>query len=602
MADLIANVTEVLNGRARLQIPAVISKWQNIYYSISVHTSGVCPSYIPLRYDSNVRLWQLGVSSVYPVNWLYPEYDAVFDKLFGMHPREPYITRELRKSLYKPYQQAPLIQAMDKCKAIISAPNKYTLVVDDVEDNEYIWGKNFAGKNLVDFMFWHFKAVCEDPNSIFVVTTDRPAKEMKNGKVATRIIHIPTRRFFYFSPDEFIFHETDDLMWYVNGAAYLRFKKDEEGEWIQADGKRGYYAHMLYRLPCHVAGGTWNTHGYYDSYIQPAIPFCDELVGAMSAVQLVNKEAAHPIIIAASTDCPECNATGAYQYCKACNCRTTDGCTCNNPANYRLDTCHSCHGTKQQSHNPGDWMIVPPDQMGNDLVKFINPDVTVNEYLVKYKDDVYESIRASLHQQTIKEAQSGTAKEIDRDGERLWYQSVSNGYWALIEKILIDILSLRNTSKSEGQIKPNIPRYTLIPPTEFDLKTEADLLDEYKVETESKMPDYIRQKATDAYVDKIYGGNDVAVKQAAMVNYLDPYSVTSVADKQVAISAGIADARTMQFSALLPNMLNRLAMKKGTEWFINSSYDTIEAEIKTMFEAIPAPVAPAENTVVKEIV
>lgn len=601
MADIIARVTEVLNGRSKLFVPPILDKWKSLYFNISVHTTGVCPSYFPLRWDKQTKLWAITNSLYYPVYWLYPEYDLVFDRLFGAHPREPEITRELRKSLYKPYQQAPLTQAMDKCKAIISAENKYTLEIDDKDDNDYIWGKNFDGKNFVDYIFWHFKAICEDPNSLFIVMPDRPAKEMKGGKVTVKIVHVPTRRLLYFSREEVIFYEDDpdkaDWAWYVNGASYLRFNKNEKGEWAQADGRQGYYAHMLGKLPVHFAGGVWNNHGFYDSYIQPAIPFCDEMVGAMSAVQLVNKEASHPFIIAASTDCPECNGIGSYQWCRSCSCKTTDGCTCNDQSNYGLQTCHKCHGTKQQSHNPGDWMIVPPDEMGNDLIKFINPDVSINEYLVKYKDDVYESIRAALHQQYVEEAQSGVAKEIDRDGERLWYKTCNDGMWrGLIEPLLVDILSLRNISKAGGKISTNIPKYTLSPPTDFDLKTEYDLIDEYKQADESQMPDYIKQNMAVALVDKIYGGDDVIVKKSNVINYLDPYSVTTPEDKVIMITNGVADADTIRFSNTLPNLLNRLLTKRGKDWFINADYDTIETEVMAIFKAQPKPVQPKAPT------
>ena len=599
MADIIKKVTDILNGKDKITIPAILSKWQNIYYNTSVHTTGVCPSYYPLRYENVTRIVTLGTSAVQPIYWIYPQYDIVFERLFGMHPREPEILRELRKSLYKPYQQAPLTQAMDKCKAIISAENKYTLIVDDQDDNAYIWGNNFDGKNLVDFIFWHWKAICEDPNSLFLVTTDRPAKEMKSGKVTCKIMHIPTRRMYYPSADEIIFYETDDLIWYINGASYLRFERDGSGNWAHMDGRSGYYAHMLGRLPCHCAGGVWNTHGFYDSYLQPAIPFCDELVGARSDLQMINKESAHPIIIEASVQCPDCAGLGTYQFCRSCNCRTEKGCTCHNPANYNLTTCDSCHGSKQQSHNPGQRMLVPPEMMGNDLAKFINPDIAINQYHVDYSEGIYEGIRAALHQQTIKEAQSGTAKEIDRDGERLWYQTCSNGMWSLIENILIDILSLRNISKSDGQIKPNIPKYTLIPPTEFDLKSEFDLLEEYKEATDSKMPDYIRQYSAMAYVDKSCGGDEVMVKKSNFINYIDPYSVTTATDKDLTITSGVASVDQIRYSNELPVLLNKLIYKKGKQWFINADFDDIETEIKAMFAKLPVPEIPKDTTVVK---
>jgi hypothetical protein len=606
MSEIIKKVTEILNGKEKLDPLAILSKWKNIYYNISVHTTGVCPAYYPLRYEGNskARSVVLGESMIYPFYWIYPEYDIVFDRLFGMHPREPHATRELRKSLYKPHQQAPLTKAIDKCKAVISAENKYTLFVDDKEDNDYIWGKNFDGKNLVEFIFWHFKTICEDPNSKFIVRPKKAAKEQTNKKVEVEIIHVPSRRIRYSSESELIYYEgTDDMYaWYINPAAYLRFERSNKGDFNHMDGRQGYYAHMLGRLPVHTAGGVWNSHGFYDSYIQPAIPFCDEFVGAQSAVQMVNKEAAHPFIIAASPDCKDCEGVGYTQWCSTCNNRPDQNCNCDKSA-YSISTCRSCNGTKLQSINPGDWMIVPSDLMKDDLIKIINPDVAVNEFLVKHKDAIYENIKDSLHQQYIKEAQSGVAKEIDRDGERMWYKTCSDGMWyGLIEPILISILSLRNISKSNDTVSVNLPNYTFAPPTSFDLKTEFDLLEEYKEATDSQIPEYVKQSIVESYVDKVYGGNELMVKKSKFINYIDPYSVSTPADKTIAINNGVASIEQIRISDNLPMLLNRIVNKRGEKWFLNADFDMIEAEVNTLFTAMPVPQSPKETVTVKEVV
>jgi hypothetical protein len=603
MSDIIKQVTEILNGKATLTPLAILTKWKNIYYNVSVHTTGVCPSYYPLRYDDRTYKAVLGSTLYYPFYWLYPEYDIVFERLFGMHPREPHATRELRKSMYKPYQQAALSKAMDKCKAIISADNKYTLLVDDKADNDYIWGDNFDGKNLVDFFFWHFKAICEDPNSKFIVRTKKPAKEQNTGKVDVEIVHVPTRRIVYCSDDELIYYEGDNNLyaWYVNGASYLRFKKQEDGSYTHMDGRNGYYAHMLGRLPVHTAGGIWNTHGFYDSYIQPAIPFCDDFVGALSAVQMVNKEAAHPFIIAASPECKDCEGVGNVQWCGICNTKAGGECT-HDHSNWNLSTCRSCNGTKLQSINPGDWLVVPSELMKDDLIKIINPDVKVNEFLVAYKDSIYEGIKDALHQHYINEVQSGKAKEIDRDGERLWYKTCSDGMWALIESALISILSIRNISKANGSVSINMPKYTLAKPTSFDLKTEFDLLEEYKEATDSQIPEYVKQNIVENYVDRVYGGDEVMVKKSKFINYIDPYSVSTPADKTIAINNGVASVDTIRLSDTLPTIMNKLITKKGKEWFLNIDFDDLETEVMAIFKKIPAPPMPKETTTVKEIV
>jgi hypothetical protein len=241
--------------------------------------------------------------------------------------------------------------------------------------------------------------------------------------------------------------------------------------------------------------------------------------------------------------------------------------------------------------------------MKDDLIKIINPDVAVNEFLVKHKDSIYENIKDALHQQYIKEAQSGVAKEIDRDGERMWYKTCSDGMWyGLIEPILISILSLRNISKSNDTVSVNLPNYTFAPPTSFDLKTEFDLLSEYKEATDSQIPEYVKQSIVESYVDKVYGGNELMVKKSKFINYIDPYSVSTPADKTIAINNGVASIEQIRMSDNLPMLLNRIVNKRGEKWFLNADFDMIEAEVNTLFAAMPVPQSPKETVTVKEVV
>lgn len=604
----VKKVLEILNSQATYRLPAFLTLWRNIYFRTSIHTTGTCPSFYPLRYEAQKGLYYLGTTLTYPTAWINGWYDQIFDDfLLNRHPKESNIIREWRKSVYRPYQQAALQQCIDKVKAIISSENKYTLKVENKDDNDYIWGANFDGRSLVDYVFHHFKTICEDPNSIFLVLPKNPYNQTNTAKVEPYIKHVPTYCIIYWTPTELIFRE-DPYAWYVNDEVYLRFKKvdgtNDDNPQYELENGDGYYAHMLGYSPTYFAGGVWNTHGYYDSYLKPAQAFCDDFVAAHSALQLVNKEAAHPYIIAASRDCPECEGTGKYQYCATCKINTGDGgCNCEDTSNYQLHNCGTCNGSGQQSFNPSEWLVVPPDQMGNDLIKIVNPDVSVNKYLSEHAASLYDGIRRALHQQHIDEAQSGKAKEIDREGEYLFYQNISNGVWHLIEMLLKRILEIRNTSKSNGEIRPDIAntKYLLIKPTQFDIKTEQDLLSEYETATKSQIPAYIRSKQASVYVDKLYGGDDVMVRKSELISELDPYSVVTIADKTALITSGVADARTMQFSSVLPSLIDALVRRKGEEWFLTSDVDTIAEQIKLEFEKVPKVEKPeSQNTEIKQ--
>jgi len=588
MSDNLKKVVEILNGRSDYKPPAFLLQWSNLYYRTSIHTTGVCPSYYPLRQEGNT--WGIDANMVRPMTWIYPQYDYIFDTvLFNPHPREPEVIRQWRKSVYRPYQQTPLQQTIDKIRAVISSDSKYSLIVENPDDSEYIWGNNFNGKNLVDCFFEFTKTICEDPNSLFMVLPTSRGREQKDSKINVYIKHIPSRNIVYFGDDEIIFKEDTLYAWYVNANSYIRYKKNDNGEYEQED-RNGYYAHLLGYAPIHFAGGVWNTHGYYDSYLKPAMAFCDDYVAAQSALKLVNKESSHPFIIASSDDCPSCDGLGHYQWCTSCKTPTGSGnCSCNDASNYTQATCRDCNGSKTQSWNPSEWKIVPYDQMDKDHIKMVNPEMSINEFHAKFTAELYQGIKASLHQQHIEEAQSGKAKEIDREGEYLFYQHISNGMWALFEKLLIDVLSIRNISKANGKVRPDIPKYVLVKPTQFDLKTEYDLLDEFRTATESRMPDYVRQRLVESYFDKVYGGDEVMVKKSEVINELDEFSVTTPADKVAYASAGATDFRTVQFSNVLPKLLDKIIRMIGKERFMLMPIEDIEVMVNTEFAKVPPP-------------
>ncbi len=586
---IFGEIPQILSkGDTHKSMPPSILKWREIYYRTSIHTTGTCPSFY------GVRDGVLGNAAIYPSGWMHERYDLIFSNhLLNGHPREAEITRNQRKSVYRPYQMQPLLESIQTTQASIFGESKYTLTVEDKEDNDYIWGDNFEGKTFVGYFEWMFKTICEDPNSLFLVVPRKAGEETDTNKVEPHILHIPSRELLYISEDEILFYEPDRYYaWYVNETGYFRYARDGKN-WMLTN-EDGYYAHLLGRRPAHFAGGIWNTHRYYDSYLKPALAFCDDFINAHSSVQMVNKEAAHPFIQAVSSDCPTCQGVGQRQYCNACK-RSSVDCTCGEAADLNLANCNKCNGTGQQSYNPADWLVVPPDKAGTDLIRIINFDVNTNKFLAEYADGILKGVKKALYQDHIEEAQSGVAKDIDRQATYLYRAYVSNGVWQLIEQCLKDVLAIRNPTGSNA--------YILVKPTDFDLKTEQDLLEEYKESTDAKTPEYVRQWQIAQYLDKVAGGDDLMKKKACLINQMDAYSVTSIVDKLAMLSANGITISEFTFSNNLPRILDEVIRSNGSTWFINSDYDTINTQVQAVFEKMELPKTPVPiNTEVKTIV
>lgn len=602
MANSQIEVLGMLNGTFAMQ--PFLLQWQNVYYRTSIHTTGTCPRFYPLRYDE-FSGYALDTTLTTPAWWISANYDIIFEThLLNRYPREPQITREWRKSVYRPYQTAPLLEAINSLQACIFGENKYTLSVDDKADNEYINGKNFEGKTFMEYFQWMFKAICEDPNSLFVVVPKYSRKET-GEMVEPTIKHIPSAEILWINDEEVVYYEpytNRNFAWWVTEMGYFRFRKSDDGRTYEAvDGTDdGYYAHLLHRKPIYFAGGLWNTLRYYDSYLKAALPYCDDFVSAHSDVQMINKEACFPFIQMVQQDCPHCNGLKEVNYCSTCHSKATL-CRCNDDiADIGIQMCPDCNGQGHIiSFNPGQRILVPKEEADKELMKIINFDVNINKYMAEYAESIKNGIKKALYQEYVDEAQSGVAKKIDREPAYLYRETVSNGVWNLMENCLRDILSLRHTIVEGDDRVPDMPKYDLVKPTDFALKTEMDLLEEYTESGTAKMPDYVRARQLQQYVDKTFGGSDIMKKKTAIINEMDPYSVTPNVDKAAMLSSGGISIDTYTFSNNLPTIIDKVIREKTAQWFINATYDQIDVEVQRIFAPMKEPKPTADETIVK---
>lgn len=595
MAKTQVEVLDMLRVGENLGLQPFLLQWKNVFYRTSIHTTGTCPRFRPMRetngiYGMDTTTWE------YPAWWINANYDWVFEThLLNRYPREPEITRNFRKSVYRPYQMAPLLECINSLVTCILGDNRYTLTVEDTADNDYIWDKNFEGKTLIEYFQWKFKAICEDPNSLFVVMPNKGRTELSAGeKISPTIKHVPTVEILYITEDEIVFYEpytNGQLAWWVTDMGYFRFRKGDDGNYVNIDGnKDGYFAHLLTRRPVHFAGGIWNNLRYYDSYLKAALPYCDDLVSQHSDVQMINKEACFPFIQVVEEDCPTCSGLGQLQFCTSCY-SMANSCSCSEETMDLIkQKCHACNGSGNTvSFNPGQRIQVPKDQADKELMKIINFDVNINKHIQETANGIKEGIKKALHQQYVDEAQSGIAKEIDREAEYLYRSAVSNGVWNLIENVLIDILSIRHTDASG---KVTLPRYELVRPTDFALKTDMDLLKDYKESTDANMPAWVRQAQVAQYVDKIFGGSDIMKKKASVINQIDAYSVHTPDQKSAMLAANAITIEAFTLSNNASVIIDKLIRKNGSNWFVNASYEDIETQMLEQAKLIQLPPKP----------
>lgn len=554
---------------------------------MSLHIDGACPRWQSLR--AGYTRWIPGNIEwhVPALGWYGWEYQVIFnDQLFSRHPREPEVTRQWRFSQYKPFTKDFFLQGISMCIGSIFQDSGYSITLSDKDDNDYIWGNNFEGKNLPGYIANSFKSVASDANGYYLVIPKEPAAAT-TSRVRPDIWFIYSKHIIHHTKDEIVF-KRDGLIWAVNRFGYWRWRWSEESKRHELVEPEGYYPHMLGYVPIVVAGGIKNDQGFYDSWFVSTKALADEFVAVKSGEQMVRKEASHPYIIEASEECPDCDG-GKVQCCSVCN-KIGDGCQCDTITPY-LQTCGTCHGSGEISHNPGERMIAPADQMQHDLVQIINPDVGINKL---HSEDVAElevKILKSLHLFVIDQAQSGKAKALDMQTRNQFVLSISNDLFdRVIPRLIETITGLRNVTVESGEVRPAAVEYTIIKPTQFDIKTSFDLLEEMKMVKETGMPSYIVGALQLDHADKQFGGDDVLKRKVELINQMDKLANKPVAEVSMILLNGGATNREYQFSTALPVILDTLAREQGQQWFLSSTYDVIKAAVDTIFSTTNPPI------------
>ncbi|MCB0697021.1 MAG: hypothetical protein KDC07_06635, partial [Chitinophagaceae bacterium] len=410
-----------------------------------------------------------------------------------------------------------------------------------------------------------FRNMIEDPNGVFLRIPVSPFYEQGDDKLDVDIWFVNTKDMVWFSKNDLIFKRGNYAYW-VNRYTVWRFTYNAEARkyYLAKADAQGYYAHMLDRLPVTVAGGEWNTQGYYDSYYSKARAAADDFISSYSAAQLVDKEASHPYIVEASTDCPDCSGRGHIQQdCDSC------------PNGVELAQCPSCMGSGQVSRNPGQRMIIPHEEMKNGTpIQIVNPDVSINIHHRDVCKQVMGLVIEALHLQKTDEAQSGVAKAIDQERLYKFISAISNDMFdKVIHDTLRDIAAYRN---ADGD---NAHAFRIVKPTQFRIKTGADLLAEYSEGTKAGVPVFIRRRMAMDFVDKQYSGDEVMKKKAQLITELDELSVLSTTEITDLLAAGAITNEDIIYSRKLPITIDELERTRGEHWLVQATVQQVYKEL-----------------------
>lgn len=269
-------------------------------------------------------------------------------------------------------------------------------------------------------------------------------------------------------------------------------------------------------LPAKVLGGnlTMNEKNekFFESFFQSYAEFGDECIMAFQDDVAVRTRTAFPFISAKGDKCPTCKGAKKIQ--------SEEG---------SKVTCHTCHGEgniislspygihyrKEPANNDNpEWTKAP-------FVTFDSPDINILDFSFKAWQRFLELAKESINLVFTKEAQSGVAKEIDREEKTDMLFKISNNDFDLI-KFSLDCIEAYLEPFASAR-KANV----VIPPTTFQIKSQFTLVEELKQMMDSDAPQPFIITTSNQIAEKIYGGD---VRQKKIVEVLSVWDVLFAMD------------------------------------------------------------------------
>lgn len=563
------DIQEYISNFSRYPSPAALKLWTKEHGDIAVHTRALKP-------------------------------DALISK---RRPYEDDGIKDYRLANYEPITADVFGRAIDQLQDVLSS-SQVTINCDE-DLKEYIARPAF-GSGL-DFMTFLNKKVIrrmiEDPNGVLLWWPVGRGTTVSNEQVdvapklilSTQIKHFDDNVFTYLSPEKSLIKvqkEGKDQDAYEGKIYYIvtrdtYYKYEQVGK--KSDDKyelKVHYKHDFKEVPVIVLGGeeaddlkkTGETIQYLKSYFHTAVPYANEAVRQFSDHQAVMVTSAFPIREMKEIPC------------------TAKGCDNGvlteiiedevNGKRPITKTCETCKGkgyivpfspfgvlTTKRGDSMNEKEVDVP------AIRFISPDVSILEYGGKHWRDLLKDAEKALHLLFIGQAQSGKAKEIDREPKIAMLDKVgTNVYNNIVYNSLRVIDKLRNIGGGKGR------KITINLPSTFKKKTEQEMIEEIGILRDKNAPSFLIAQASIDYIKKRYSGDTVIQHAVDFLALYDPIFFLTQDEKDRLLASSVIDETQHAKSLYSFSAITAVAREMGEE-FLTAQFE----EIRTKTDALIAP-------------
>ena len=324
------------------------------------------------------------------------------------------------------------------------------------------------------------------------------------------------------------------------------------------------------------------TFFYYDSFFSGYVEFGNEAINAFSDDQGVRVRMNFPIIEEKGQICSECQGAGKVS-------RTDPEIS---GKSVKRVTCPTCKGRRVVvSKSPYSTYIIQPPKSGDNTdftnrpsVSFLSPDVSILERSNRTWREFLEDAKEAINLRFIDEAQSGKAKEIDREQKYNKLFKISKNIFENLYRKSHDLIEAYRTPVA-SQRKEAV----IITPTNFQIKTTKDLTDEVTELKKNNSPAPLIVKGVQTLSHKLYNNDTVNARVMDILAVWDPLLPFDPQQINQLKAAGGLDDKAIIKNVNAYSILTILSNREG---FLNWPLDKVIEEANKLLEEIVKSMEP----------
>lgn len=534
--------------------------------------------------------------------------DPQCDIITARRPYEPEDVKAYRVKSFRAITKSAMTQAVNMLQRLFS---KSAVDIQWPEGaTEYLDGKNFDDCDFLGYINkFVVRRMVEDANGLLIWWADYPGAD--NVRAEPQPILLLS---------EDILHLTNDVLCFLSDEKSPILRRDGKGRYTSVlEGEvfyivtaRGYYkrvqygeaskglfrietglAHNLGYLPYIVLGGeevirakrkSLKPERWLASFLEPCTQFGDEALAQFSDWQAVMVTSAHPMREIETIKCTADGCVKGYTYTGTGKDEKKRACSaCRGQGEIVPDSPYGFIRRKEKRAGFADTGKADPIP----AVRFVHPDPAILERIELAWRELIKDMKDSLHLLFVEEAQSGKAKEIDREDKVSTLDRIGQQVFDVIVGNSLEIVLQLMNYPAEYSIT--------LPPT-FKIRSEQDLRDEIKELSSPGVQPLYRGMAMGEMIRKRYPSDGYAAKSIEVIGYYDLVWGYTAQEKASLVAGMAINEEIVQRSVLVDGMLRRMAMEQG-EAFLKKSAPDLAKELGALIDAqmskepivVPAP-------------